>query len=149
MDCTANGQYIIFLYPALRMVIIVLDIATQRTLKYTVPQKLYYGAVITGNDPCHNEILTFGFVKRAFKEPQFHELQMLPHYIIQMISKWFCNEKVTLVETNGDFERIDVDEILKAAVLVPAARVHAINNLRARELTGIETRVVCHGQQTL
>lgn len=88
-----------------------------------MPQKQYCGAVITWNDPCRNEIITFGFVKRAYKEPQFQELQMLPRYLIQMISKWFCNEKVTLVERNGDFERIDVDEILNAAVLVSEAEL--------------------------
>ena len=71
-----------------------------------------------------DELLTFGFVRKAFKSPMFRNVQEMPHYLIQLIGKWIHNEYLHLIghahsqedEDEDNHLRINIDDILKLLI---------------------------------
>eukprot|EP01084_Bolivina_argentea_P149800 261653_1 len=80
----------------------------------------YTKGIITDNT-YNDELLTFGFVNSIFKTDAFYDIQPLPHYLIQLISTWVCNQHIHIIQNNsqtGGAEaehcRINVDDIFNA-----------------------------------
>ena len=43
-------------------------------------------------DATRDKLLTFGYVNTCFKMKEFKDVQVLPHYLIQLITQWFVME---------------------------------------------------------
>ena len=93
--------------------IVVFDMTTETTIKSDLrcPVPAAYDAVLLGST-MRNELSVFGFVRETFATSEFEEMQKLPLYIIQMMSKWFSNEWVHLVTLNKGHWRVNVDAFL-------------------------------------
>ena len=59
------------------------------------PIKSTFKAVIT-NDNHFEEILCCGYIRKCWKQPQFHGLKELPFYMIKLIKRWFVDDIVHL-----------------------------------------------------
>ena len=70
----------------------------------------------TKNDK-NDDLLTFGYVNRCYKMPDFKGVQVLPFYLIKLIKEWVCFETLHLLQLNKDWSwtdwTIDVDIILR------------------------------------
>ena len=69
-----------------------------------------FKAIIIGDA----ELWTTAFVRDCYKQNDFKYVQELPHYMIQLISKWVCVEMVHLLDMeNGGHWKIELQHILQ------------------------------------
>ena len=72
---------------------------------------------VTMRSKMQDELAVFGFVRQSFKLPQMRSVQAVPIHIIQMMSKWYCDERVYLISWNlGAKEHwvVNMDDIIGA-----------------------------------
>ena len=63
--------------------------------------------------PERDNKLCFGFVRDAYNDEDFIDLQKLPLYLMDFISKWYQHQEIYLLEISaGGHWRINLDEIL-------------------------------------
>ena len=75
------------------------------------------------DDLDEDKLVTSGFINRCYKGKDFMNVQLLPFYLIELISKWYQNQNVYLLKqcadagTLSDFESlhftINIDHILQ------------------------------------
>merc|ERR1719242_2903576 len=118
MQCTTDSRYIIAIDGEKNterlQCIIVFDTKLQKAsqLKGTFAKEIH-GAVMMNNDMTREEFMTFAFVHCTWKESEFRNLQLLPRYLTQMVSRWYCNEAVYLFDSDGELHSIKVDDIIQ------------------------------------
>ena len=84
--------------------------------KISCPAKSGFYATIS-NDPEGDELITFGFINDCYKSNNFQNVQVLPFYLIQLISHWLCIQEIYLLQygvKGGGHWKIDVDDILQS-----------------------------------
>lgn len=102
--------------------ITVFDIETQTVTESTIecPVPSCYRTISLGSD-LQDETTMFGFVNRCYKSSSMRNVQTLPIDIIQMMSQWYCDERVHLFavdrrvadgEDNNHWQ-VDLDEIIR------------------------------------
>ena len=85
-----------------------------RESKLKCPMTGRYFATISNNKD-EEKLIVSGFVNDSYKTNEFIDLQIMPHYLIQLISNWYENQKVYLLRRNDDkpsLFTIKVDDIL-------------------------------------
>lgn len=88
-----------------------LELQTYSECSLNHPLKGSFQGIVMEGD---SELPTFGFVRRAFGTPEFKDVQMMPHYLIEMIAQWFSNAHLYIVgdgSMNCDHFRIKLDDI--------------------------------------
>lgn len=97
------------------------DTFTESHLK--LPKSGDVGSAVLLADPKRDELLIFGFVNQSFLHPSFKSVQILPRYLIQMMTKWLSFETVHLFWNRPDFGvnrsvhwTINIDDILRAVL---------------------------------
>lgn len=125
--CTSNGRYFITLggeqccdSNSKEVVsansIIVYDLENH-TVKPRVsaarcPEKANFHALSMADEQ-FDELLTFGFVRDEYGKDEMRGIQVLPHYMIQMMGKWVETEWIYLIKRKGtNMWRMRVDQIL-------------------------------------
>ena len=78
------------------------------------PVESQFAAAITRDD-ARDELLTFGFINHCYTSSQFRNVQLLPHYLIRLITNWICHENIHLISTDGDHWFIDIDSFIQSA----------------------------------
>ena len=73
-------------------------------------------------DTKRDELITFGFIRKSFKESAFQYVQDLPNYLIGLIAQWYSNEFVLWMSwkiEGKELARFFVDDILSSGDTVP------------------------------
>ena len=87
---------------------------TLNQISIKCPLKSRVAATITTRDGARDELLTFGFINRCYKEAS-----MMPYCLIRLIANWICRENIHLIVTDGDSLGnhwcIDIDAIIQSA----------------------------------
>lgn len=66
-------------------------------------------------DDTYDEMLTFAFIRELYRCSEMNGVQVLPHYLIQMMAKWVETEWIYLLTKCGKGPwKINVDNILKS-----------------------------------
>ena len=96
--CTSDGRYVIRFGGGQSDKIVIFDFEEQKVRESAIkcPVEGDYKAVLMGSKK-RDELTVFGFVNRAFKEPAFRDIQVLPLYFIKMAAQWYSNEQVHLL----------------------------------------------------
>merc|ERR1712087_144514 len=78
--------------------IVVFDMQKQTVVTSSIkcPLKGRYEAVTLGS-LVQDELAVFGFVRQCFKAEEMKIVPALPIYIIEMMSKWYCNDIVYVI----------------------------------------------------
>ena len=69
-----------------------------------------------GDDADSDKMVVFGFINNCYKEKDFTDLQVLPYYLIELISKWYQQQQVYLLrrsDLDPSLFTINVDDILR------------------------------------
>ena len=96
--------------------IIMFDLKTETVSKSDTkcPVRSNYRAVLFGNR-MQDELVVFGFMNQSFKSPEMLDVQVLPIHIVQLMSKWYHNERVYLISMMSDMKEhwvVNMDEII-------------------------------------
>eukprot|EP01084_Bolivina_argentea_P271438 461866_1 len=93
--------------------IFVYDVISKSFYMSTVrcPNPGYYQA-ISINDSKREELLTFGFIKKCYKENDYEDMTLLPHYLCRLITEFSSQQWVHLL-TIGEHWTLPIDSILK------------------------------------
>lgn len=130
MLCTSDGKYLICLgRVAMRddntnnaeyidgiVVYDLNDHSAQSRLSAVRCPKLGHYEVLLMTDKRTETLVTFGYVRKCYENPQLKEMENLPEHIIEMIAIWVCMEWIHLLIRHGGkgHWRISLDEILKS-----------------------------------
>ena len=122
---TTNEQYLILLggfefhhetYKAVKS-IFVLNVRTKKLMKSSIKlpvTNLEYGHVFA--DEVKDLSLVFAYINNLWKCEEFSDISALPIYLIKLIAKWICFEKVHLTTSKKQdrYWEIDIDQILQS-----------------------------------
>ena len=70
------------------------------------------GQVFTINDPKQDELAVFGYIRSQWSKCQIYAHLFPPRYLIKIMSKYYMNEWIYLIEDKGQYWKIDVFDII-------------------------------------
>eukprot|EP01084_Bolivina_argentea_P166652 289297_1 len=68
-------------------------------------------AVIPDYYTLKDKICVFGYIRTTWKAKQFNDVQYLPHYLIELMKKFYINDCIHLIHQGGHHNKIKVDAI--------------------------------------
>eukprot|EP01084_Bolivina_argentea_P310623 537545_1 len=71
--------------------------AVLRDCSIKCPYKGLFGGLIVNNEE-DDDLLVFGYVKELYGSGCFNDVQQMPHYLIQLIRNYVCNEFIHLIQ---------------------------------------------------
>eukprot|EP01084_Bolivina_argentea_P310626 537550_1 len=99
--------------------ITVLDVqnAVLRNCSIKCPKKGEFGGIIVNNKE-DDDLLVFGYVNQFYRSGCFNNVEEIPHYLIQLIRNYVCNEFIHLIKKYSSAEhwKIDVDCIISSLI---------------------------------
>lgn len=122
--CTSDGRFILSFSDrnqtfrnVLERTVFVFDTKTKKMLRNTIEigirtrsQMVFALGIIMKTD---TQLVAFGFVNQSWKK--FPNLQKLPHYLIEVIAKWFTMDCLyTIIYDGGalNLYKVDIDGVL-------------------------------------
>ena len=83
--------------------------------KLKCPRPSEYNAFITNDNMENDELLTFGYISRCYRERSFSQFQPLSNDLIHLIAKWICIQEIHLMERGTGYHWImNIDDILRS-----------------------------------